>query len=483
MIYINFVLTAVVCIIIYQQIYYKNKERSMINSDLWAYQANVFDASQLPILCEMDAVVVGGGAAGVSAATNLAEKNHSVLLIEKYGFCGGGAVAGLSGTICGMYLASDTHADKPEQVVFGFTDRFRSRLYNRGGLTEPQRYGKTWTVTHDPLMWRETADSFLTDAKVNILFHCQVVGVLRRDNLITGLVVNSKSGMGVVLTKVVIDASGDADVVHRAGWGSTKGDNGFVQNPTMIFRLGGVDVHAFLQDWGNNTISPEHIIQKIIAADATGNYDLPRKKIWIFPTTRPGELMVNATRILGFDNRDLDVTNPIDHTEAELVSRHQMRHVARFLKDHVDGCQQSYVVDTGVEVGIRQTRSIVGIERLKNDYIVSASKSEHGIVTCPWPIELHAGGKPKVEWIMDDYYEVPYGTLVPENGDNIIVAGRCLSAEHEALASARVTAQCFGYGHAAATAAHMVLTEDVQFRDIQGKDVRHLLNKENAQLG
>ena len=443
---------------------------------------NVLDEHALPLLVAVDAVVAGGGAAGVSAATNLARKGHRTLLIERYGFCGGGAVAGMSGTVCGLFLSSERHTNRPEQVVFGFADEFRARLASRGGLTEPQRYGKTWTVTHDPLVWRETADDFLTGAGVEILFHTQVVGVLRDGDTVRGLIVDTKSGLARIEARVVVDASGDADVVHRAGWATTRGRNGVMQNPTMIFRLGNVDVDRFLGYWGENTISPEHVVEALIAADNSGRYQLTRKKIWIFSTSRPNELLVNATRILGRDGRDLDVTDPADHTEAELVARHQVREYARFLKDRVPGCEDSFVNDTGVEVGIRQTRSVVGVKRLENADVVERRKHRDGVVRCPWPIELHSGAKPRVEWLLDDFYEIPYGTLVPETGENIIVAGRCLSAEHEALASARVTAQCFGYGHAAAVAADMVLRNAMRFRDVSGEDVRAALNAEGAGL-
>ena len=444
--------------------------------------AETLNEAAIPLLDSFDAIVTGGGAAGVSAATNLSRKGHRVLVIERYGFCGGGAVAGMSGTICGLYLSSDRNANRAEQVVFGFADEFRKSLIARGGLTDPQRYGKTWTVTHDPHMWRETADDFLTDAGVSILFHSRVVGVLKDGHVVRGVVVDTKSGLARIEAKLVIDASGDADVVHRAGWATTKGQDGAIQNPTMIFRIGNVDVDRYRRYWGEDTISQSHVIEALIQAENSGGYHLPRKKIWIFPTSRPHELMVNATRILGRDGRDLDVTNPVDHTEAELVARQQVREYARFLKDKVPGCEDSYVVDTGVEVGIRQTRSIVGVKRLSNSDVVGRQKHADGVVRCPWPIELHSGQKPKVEWLLDDYYEIPFGTLVPEVGENIIVAGRCLAAEHEALASARVTAQCFGYGHAAAVAADMVLREGMRFRDIRGEDIRKILNDEGAAL-
>ena len=436
----------------------------------------------LPVMGGFDAVVAGGGAAGVSAATNLARRGHRVLLVERYGFCGGGAVAGMSGTICGLYMSSDRKANRPEQVVFGFADEFRQRLLARGGLTEPVRYGKTWTVTHDPLMWRENADDFLAESGVRVLFHSRVIGTLCEGEHVRGLIIDTKAGMARVEAKIVIDASGDADVVHRAGWKTTKGQDGVMQNPTMIFRMGGIDIRRYLDYWGEDTISPAHVVEALIEAENSGAYKLPRKKIWVFPTTRPGEILINATRILGRDGRDLDVTDPLDHTEAEMVARRQVREYAGFLKSRIPGCENGFVVDTGVEVGIRQTRSIVGIKRLGNADVVERRKSSDGVVRCPWPIELHVGDRPRVEWLLDDYYEIPYGALVPETGENILVAGRCLSAEHEALASARVTAQCFGYGHAVAVAADLALTEGIGVRDIQGEQVREILNTQGACL-
>ena len=117
---------------------------------------------------------------------------------------------------------------------------------------------------------------------------------------------------------------------------------------------------------------------------------------------------------------------------------------------------------------MRQTRSIDGLARLMNTDVVRTSKRADAIARSSWPIELHYGAKPKTEWLVDDYYEVPFGTLVPKDGRNIIVAGRCLSAEHEALASCRVTAQCFEYGRAAAIAADMSIRDDLAFQEIDG---------------
>jgi hypothetical protein len=428
-----------------------------------------------------DVVVVGGGAAGVAAATTAARRGHSVILVERYGFCGGGAVAGLSGTVCGLYEATDSNRI-PEQVVFGFADEFVRRLEARGGLAPAVRYGKTMTRVHEPLAWRDTADSFLTDEGVRTIFHAVAIGVLSEGDQIEGLSVWTKQGPVDIRAGVVVDASGDADVAAMGGLPTFVGDRGKIQNPTMIFRLSGVDVAAFLSAYGADTIMPQAVIDMIRDANAEG-YSLPRSKIWLFPTTRPDELLCNCTRIIGADGRELNTLLMNDFTDAEIEGRRQIRQYERFFREKLAGCAQAYVNDTGVQVGVRQTRQIVGQAMLTNDDVVAARKDTDGIARSPWPIELHSGDKPMVRWIIDDVYEVPYGCLVPQRGERIIVAGRCLSAQHEAVASARVTAQCFSYGHAAGIAASVSLREAMPLRSIRGADVRRLLNQDGARLG
>jgi 2-polyprenyl-6-methoxyphenol hydroxylase-like FAD-dependent oxidoreductase len=431
---------------------------------------------------DSDVVVAGGGAAGVAAAVTAARQGLHVVLVERYGFCGGGAVAGMSGTVCGLYAASDDAAAGPEQVVFGFADEFVRRLAARGGLAPPVRYGKTWTRVHDPLMWRESADDLLRDAGVQVLYHSTVTRVLLDGDRVGGLVAYTKQGEAALHAKLAIDASGDADLVAMAGFPSFVGDEGRVQNPTMIFRLGGVDTGRFVAAYGDDTIMPEQVSALIRRHNGAG-YDLPRAKIWLFTTTRPHELLCNCTRVIGPDRRELNALVAADFTDAEIEGRRQVREYARFFRDHLAGCGASFVNDSGVQVGVRQTRQARGVRTLANDDVVRGTKFADGIARSPWPIELHAGAKPRVEWLLDDFYEVPYGCFVPARGDGLLVAGRCLSAQHEAVASARVTAQCFSYGHAIGHAAAMCIEARCEPRELRGEDVRGRLDADGAKLG
>jgi len=428
-----------------------------------------------------DLLVVGGGAAGVAAAVTAARKGLKVTLVERYGFCGGGAVAGLSGTICGLYAASEDDSAPPKKVVSGFVDEFIAMMNSRGGLTGPIRYGKTFTLVHDPLVWREAADALLEEAGVHVMLHTLVTGVLMEGNRVDGVEVYTKEGRFQIRARLVIDASGDADVIAMAGLDFTVGDNGRVQNPTMIFRMQGVDVPAFLAAHGPDSILGTDVAEMMKAAESRG-YKLPRKKGFLFPTPRPGELLCNTTRIIGRDGRELDPLVAKDFTEAEVEGRKQAREYTRFFKEHLKGCENAFLNDTGVQVGVRQTRQVRGVSTLSNDDVVEGTKFADGIACSPWPIELHSGDKPRLEWLYDDCYEIPYGCFVPVRGEGVLVAGRCLSAQHEAMASARVTAQCFSYGHAIGVAAAICIHDRVAPRAIDGASLREEMKRAGAAL-
>ncbi len=446
-------------------------------------QASVRD-ERPPWRIDTDVLVVGGGAAGVAAAYTAAGQGLKVLVLERYGFCGGGAVAGMSGTICGLYMAHDDRQRAPERLVYGFVDDFIAAMDARNGLTGPVRYGETFTRVHNPHVWRESAEGLLASQGVQVLYHSLVTDVLLDGGeRIAGVVAYTKQGKLEVRAKVTIDASGDAELAAMAGLETRVGLDGHVQNPTMIFRLSSVDVARFLEEYGEDAIMPDRVTQMIISSNAAGNYKLPRAKVFLFPTPRAGELICNCTRIVGNDGRELNPLIARDFSEAEYEGRKQVREYERFFRDHLVGCEQAYLNDTGVQVGIRQTRQAVGLQTLTNDDVVSGTKRRDGIARSAWPIELHSGEKPRLSWLFDDYYEIPYECFVPARGESLLFAGRCLSAEHEAMASARVTAQCFSYGHAIGHAAAQAINENLAVRDVKGEDIRLVLNRDGAQLG
>lgn len=243
-----------------------------------------------------------------------------------------------------------------------------------------------------------------------------------------------------------------------------------------------VSVDELLMQMEPRAVLEQLVTDGLVSANRSGGWQLPRTKVWVFDTPRPGELLMNVTLLEGRNGRPLNGTDPVDHTEAEQVGRKQAREYARYFRENIPGCERSFINDMSPEVGVRQTRSIVGADRLTNDDVAKARKRPDGIVKSAWPIELHAGEMPYLYWLIDDYYEVPYNALIPAVGENIIVAGKNLRAEHQALASCRVTVQCFGYGHAAGIASLLKLDKSRRFRDIAGEEVRAELNREDARL-
>ena len=228
--------------------------------------------------------------------------------VEKYGFAAGAAVAGMSGTVCGLYLANGA-GSSPEQVVCGFTERFRHGLAERGGLTPPQRYGKTWTSAHDPLVWRETADALLAAAGVRVLFHTSVVGVVMDGDAYRGVVLSSNAGTCVVHAARTIDA------LRRRRAGGPRRRPAHLRRrrtdpePHHVLPSRRRGHGAFLSGYGDDTISPPWVSERIRQARELGD-DLPRDKIWIFTTPRPGELMVNATRLTARRRADAERDRP-----------------------------------------------------------------------------------------------------------------------------------------------------------------------------
>jgi hypothetical protein len=251
----------------------------------------------------------------------------------------------------------------------------------------------------------------------------------------------------------------------------------------MMFRIQGVEVDRFLAAHGSDAIMGDAVSRKIVELNATGAYRLPRAKVFLFRTPRRGELLCNCTRIIGADGRELNPIFARDFSEAEIEGRKQASEYARFFRDHLAGCEQSWVNDTGVQVGVRQTRQIGGVQTLANDDVVAGRKWPTGVARSAWPIELHAGSRPRLAWLIDDYYEIPYECFVPRRGESLLAAGRCLSAEHEAMASARVTARCFSYGHAIGHAGAIAVREGVAPREVGGVAVREALDRDGAQLG
>lgn len=426
----------------------------------------------MPVAASPDVCVVGGGASGLSAAVAARRLGLSTVLIEKYGFCGGATVAGLSGTICGLYSSGIN----PQPIVFGFASEFTRLMQQRSGICDAVPFGHTKLLPHDSFVWKEVADYLIGQTGIQVLYHSVFIKAnCDESGSVADLLIYTPEGLCIVRPKVVVDASGDAAVVHSVGGDTTVGCRGVVQTPTMIFRMGGVDMDLFSQ------LAPEEICAAVREARKRG-FDLPRDYVYLFPLPNDREVLCNMTRVTYADGSVPLGINTRDRTFAEMEGRRQARLYATFLRQCVAGFVNSHLVDTGAEVGIRQTRSIIGCERLTNADVSQGRKRKGAATFSAWPMESHGSGELRIQYLDDDTYDIPFEALIPQTAKNLLAAGRCFSAEHEALASARVTAQCFGMGYAAGAACGLVIREHIPAHQLSGPEVQHWMQANQLKI-
>lgn len=422
-----------------------------------------------------DLLIIGAGAAGLAAGVTAARLGARVILVERYGFMGGGAVAGMSGTVCGLYYSTEDPKSPPRIAVDGFPLEFITRLEAVGGLTPPVRYGRTFTRVHDPAAWRVVADRLAAEAGVDVMFHSTVIDVLlENDDRIRGVVVSSVEGRCEILADRIIDASGDASVLAMTGQGALHPGRDQLQNPTMMFRMMGVNVRELMDAMAGDTIVPAWVEESINNQRSAG-MQLPRSKIFLFPTPRDGEILCNATRVSLPSGDSVDTTVVEDLSQAEHAGREQALEYAAFLRQNLPGCGDAFVNDFGVQIGIRQSRQIAGQYTLTEEDVVGGARFDDCVAASPWPIELHKGERPSLHWLEDEVYEIPFRSFVPKGVRGVLAAGRCLSAEPRAMASARVTAQCFQYGEAIGLASVMFMESGSNCDEIDGSRLRERL--------
>jgi hypothetical protein len=301
-------------------------------------------------------------------------------------------------------------------------------------------------------------ETLALQASVKILLHMFVVDALLEDDRVCGVVAVNKGGFVTLRAKVVIDASGDADVAARAGV-PCEGPNegGPVQSLTTTFRLINVNVDRAKQ------VKKDELHQLMQAAIDSDDYRLPRKEGSVHITPLTGVMATNMTRV-----GDVDATDAVQLTSAEIEGRRQALEYFRFLRDKVPGYEHAALGGLSTQIGVRESRRIFGEYRLTRADVISARKFDDAIAQCGAPIEEHhAGSDTRWEYLPEgETYGIPYRCLLPQKIDRLLVAGRCLSADHDAHASVRSMGQCMAMGQAAGVAAAIAAEESIGPRDV-----------------
>jgi glycine/D-amino acid oxidase-like deaminating enzyme len=414
-----------------------------------------------------DIIVVGAGSAGCAAALAAARGGARVIIIERYGFAGGTGAQVLD-TFYGYYTPGTRRkviGGIPDQIVAAL--RARSRV-----IVRPNTYGAGDGITYDPEALKSAWEHELSAAGVTLLYHALVIDVCRHAGQPCGVIVASRGGLMQISGRVIIDASGDADVAAAAGapWeGPARGAP--AQSATTTFRLFNVDTSRAQQ------VSRSQLHQLMAEAIDSGGYALPRREGSIHITPLAGAMVANMTRV-----RDVDATDPWQLSAAEQAGRRQALEYVRFLQERVPGYEHAVLGNLSVQLGIRESRRIIGEYRLSRADVLDARQFDDGVALCGAPIEEHHGGADtRWEYLpAGAVYGIPYRCLVPQHVDGLLVAGRCLSADHDAHASVRSMGQCMAMGQAAGTAAALTLRLGCTPRDLAPTPLRDALRASGA---
>jgi hypothetical protein len=307
----------------------------------------------------------------------------------------------------------------------------------------------------------------LLSAGVQLLFHAWAAAVVMDGPSIAALVVETKSGRQAIRAQRFIDCSGDADVAHFAGVPFELGDgHGSALFPTTMFRVGHVDAPRALAAVGEfsaiNKLMDESELRE------PGRYRFPRKGAILRPNKNPAEWRANVTQIRNAAGMAMDATDARQLSEGELEGRRQITEYFRFLKNEVPGFEESAIVDIAPQVGIRETRRILGDYALTGEDILSSARFDDVIGINAWPMEMHVDGAISWGFPRDEqraYNDLPWRMLTNSTVNNLLVAGRCASMTHEGQSAARASGGCFVMGQAAGTAAALLPTGQV-FADL-----------------
>ena len=426
---------------------------------------------------EFDVVVVGSGSSGATAAIAAAREQARVCLLERHSFLGGTSTAVLD-TFYGFY----TPGARSLKVVGGIADDVIARLKELDSVLErPNTYGAGKGITYHPEYLKCAWEQLVTESGVRVFLNAWVQDVELQGDRISSVLVATKRGLARIAGRTFIDASGDADVCYWAGSPYvTAGGYEDAQSLTTTFRMCNVDTAA------RQSINKDYLHEAMDRASKAG-YRLPRREGSDHPTTVAGVFATNMTRVQSFERRPNGVVNATDPeflTRAEMEGRMQALEYIRFLRDYIPGYQSAGLAAMSSQIGVRETRRIIGDYVLTRNDVLGARQFDDQIALCGAPIEDHGTGE-RTKWVYlpeGQCVGIPYRALLPRQVSNVLVTGRCFSATHEAHASVRSMAQCMGMGHAAGVAAALCAAKKCDTRSLPFHVLRERLLASRAVL-
>ena len=419
------------------------------------------NAKELPIAGEYDVIVAGSGPAGTAAAVMAGRMGAKVLIIEWNNAIGGISTSGMMSHWTGSVTSP----------------MYTEILQRSADMNEGERKGEIQQFIN-PENLKTVYLDMLKDANVDVLLYTFVCGVVMEGDQLTGVITESKSGRRVFRSKVVVDGTGDGDVAAFAGVEYHKGreSDGKMQPTTLMFKVAGVDMsRAVLLGSFESTYQTE---KGELQALAKEHIPYPAGHLLAYKSTLPGIVTLNMTNCT-----DIDGTKAEDLTKAEIVCRSQMPAIIKYLREFVPGFENCYIISAASLMGVRETRHFKGMYTLNENDILTAKVFDDWVVRgAHFNFDVHnltGAGLDKTgvqkNWNQPKGYTIPYGCLVPEKINGLLLSGRNISGTHIAHSNYRVMPICVGIGAAAGVAAATAIKKGVQVRDIKGEELQDRL--------
>lgn len=401
-------------------------------------------------------IVVGGGISGIAAAVSAAREGMKVLLAEKFGSLGGA----MSNSLVYPFMANNYGPNKV-QLSRGIFEEMTQRK---------EKYNDTsWEC------YKFVFDDMITEAGVDVLFHATVFDVKKEGRLLKSVFVATKSGVMEIEADYFIDTSGDGELIAMAGCDFQLGReaDGLSQPMTTCFRMSNVDIEQFKQD-------KEMLQEKYKQAREEGRISNPRENILVFLGVGEGIVHFNTTRIVKHSP-----VEPFEVSLAEIESRKQIWEIVSFLKENSKAFKDSCIISIASHIGVRESRKLKGEYILTVDDLMQKVSFEDTIALGRRGIDIHSPdgtGTYTYSFKQDEYYQIPYRSLLPKEFDNMLVAGRCLSAEHAAHSAVRIMPICACMGEATGIAVAVAAETGKNVHTIDVKKLREKLTEKGAVL-
>lgn len=441
-----------------------------------------------------DVVVLGGGVSGCMAAFAAAKQGAETLLVEQYGFLGG------SLTNAGVGPMMTFHAGN-RQVVTGLPQELVERMAAKQGcvghIEDTTGYASSVTPFDAEIM-KLVLDEMAQELGVDVLFHATLIDTNVENGTVHSIKVQTRSGALELQGTVFIDASGDGALAFSAGADVRQGrdSDGLCQPMTTNMKVSGVDVETVKKEIRKNQanfnvkdlssmersprLSMAGFYKEFDKAKKGGLLHTEREDVLLFETVNPGEVIVNTTRIV-----KLNPVDPWDLSRAEREGRKQAHELIRFFRESCVGFANAVLVSTGVQIGVRESRRVMGDYVLTQEDLLESRYFEDTVALGGYPIDIHnpTGAKTETTHLKPgQYYFIPLRSLIVKGFENLLVCGRCMSATHEAGAAIRVTPIAMGVGQATGTAAGIAATKGVPVRNLEIVQIQDALLKLRATI-